>query len=101
MEPIYEDIMNAMNHYITMDISAYEYYKRKTLNALIEDIKHSPKYMGIIKNVCAVNSHLYVTIKESVKTLPTETRTRLMDNVIHLLETNESLTWLCMEYTIN
>ena len=99
MEPIFDEIQAEFHYQLTGEIESY--YKKALLESLIEDIKHSPKYMGVIKNACILNSHLYVTLKDSVRTLPIETRTRLTDNVVTLLETNKTIQWLIVEYTVN
>lgn len=99
MEPLFDEIQAEFHYQLTGEIESY--YKKALLDSLIEDIKHSPKYMGVVKNACIVNSHLYVTLKDSVRTLPIETRTRLTDNVVTLLETNKTIQWLIVEYTVN
>lgn len=99
MEPLFDVIQAEFHYQLTGEIESY--YKKALLESLIEDIKHSPKYMGVIKNACIVNSHLYVTLKDSVRTLPMETRTRLIDNVVTLLKTNKTVQWLIVEYTVN
>lgn len=99
MEPLFDVIQAEFHYQLTGEIESY--YKKALLDSLIEDIKHSPKYMGVVKNACIVNSHLYVTLKDSVKELPIETRTRLTDNVVTLLETNKTIQWLIVEYTVN
>ena len=99
MEPIFDEIYAEFHYQLTGDIESY--YKKVLLDTLIEQLKHSPKYMGVVKNACIVNSHLYVTLKDSVRTLPIETRTRLIDNVLTLLKTNETIQWLLVDYTVN
>ena len=99
METLFDEIDAEFYYQLTGDINSY--YKKALLESLIEDIKHSPQYMGVIKNACILNSHLYVTLKDSVRTLPIETRTRLTDNVATLLKTNKTIQWLIVEYTVN
>ena len=99
MEPIFDEIQAEFHYQLTGEIESY--YKKALLDTLIEDIKHSPKYMGVVKNACILNSHLYVTLKDSVRTLPIETRTRLTNNVVTLLKTNKTVQWLLVEYTVN
>lgn len=99
MEMLFDEIDAEFYYQLTGEINSY--YKKALLESLIEDIKHSPKYMGVVKNACIVNSHLYVTLKDSVKTLPIDTRTRLINNVLTLLKTNNTIQWLSVEYTVN
>lgn len=99
MEPLFDEINAEFHYQLTGDLESY--YKKVLLDTLIEDIKHSPKYMGVVKNACIVNSHLYVTLKDSVRTLPIETRTPLIDNVVTLLKTNKTVQWLSVQYTVN
>ena len=99
MEPLFDEIYAEFHYQLTGDIESY--YKKVLLDTLIEQLKHSPKYMGVVKNACIVNSHLYVTLKDSVKTLPIDTRTRLINNVLTLLKTNNTIQWLSVEYTVN
>ena len=99
MEPLFEQINAEFHYQLTGEIESY--YKKALLDSLIEDIKHSPKYMGVIKNACILNSHLYVTLKDSVKTLPIDTRTRLTNNLLNQLKTNNTIQWLSVQYTVN
>ena len=99
MEPLFDEIYAEFHYQLTGDINSY--YKKVLLDTLIEQLKHSPKYMGVIKNACIVNSHLYVTLKDSVKTLPIDTRTRLTNNLLNQLKTNNTIQWLSVQYTIN
>ena len=96
---LFDEIDAEFYYHLTGEINSY--YQKALLDFLIEQIKHSPKYMGVVKNACIVNSHLYVTLKDSVRTLPIETRTRLIDNVLTLLKTNETVQWLLVDYTVN
>ena len=99
MEPIFDEIYAEFHYQLTGDIESY--YKKVLLDTLIEQLKHSPKYMGVVKNACIVNSHLYVTLKDSVKTLPIDTRTPLTNNLLNQLKTNNTIQWLSVEYTVN
>ena len=99
MEPLFDEIYAEFHYQLTGDIESY--YKKVLLDTLIEQLKHSPKYMGVVNNACIVNSHLYVTLKDSVKTLPIDTRTRLTNNLLNQLKTNNTIQWLSVQYTIN
>jgi len=99
MEMLFDEIDAEFYYQLTGDINSY--YKKVLLDTLIEQLKYSPKYMGVIKNACIVNSHLYVTLKDSVKTLPIDTRTRLTNNLLNQLKTNNTIQWLSVQYTVN
>ena len=99
MEMLFDEIDAEFYYQLTGDINSY--YKKVLLDTLIEQLKHSPKYMGVVKNACIVNSHLYVTLKDSVKTLPIDTRTRLTNNLLNQLKTNNTIQWLSVQYTVN
>ena len=99
MEPLFEQINAEFHYQLTGEIESY--YKKALLDTLIEQLKYSPKYMGVIKNACILNSHLYVTLKDSVKTLPIDTRTRLINNVLNQLKTNNTIQLFSVQYTVN
>lgn len=99
MEPLFDEINAEFHYQLTGEIEGY--YKQALLDSLIEDIKQSPKYMGVIDNVVMLNSWLYVKIKKSVYTLPEPTRTRLMDNVFNLLSKNNTIQFLSINYRVN
>ena len=99
MEPIFDEINAEFHYQLTGELESY--YKKHLLDILIEQLKHSPKYMGVIKNACMVNDKLYVKLKDSVWTLPIETRTRLVDNVLTMLKTNKTIQMFFVEYTVS
>lgn len=99
MEPLFDVIQAEFHYQLTGEIESY--YKKALLDTLIEQVRYSPKYMGVVENVCIVNSILYIKIKESVKSLPTITRTRLIDNLINLLETNLTVKLFSVKYELN
>ena len=99
MQPIFEEINAEFHYQLTGEIDSY--YKKFLLDTLIEQLKDSPKYVGVVENACMVNSILYIKIKESVKSLPINTRTRLMDNLVNLIETNLTVRNLSVKYEIN
>lgn len=99
MEPIFDEIQAEFHYQLTGDVNSY--YKKALLDTLIEQVRYSPKYMGVVENVCIVNSILYIKIKESVKSLPTITRTRLIDNLVNLLETNLTVKLFSVKYELN
>ena len=80
MEPLFDEINAEFQYHLTGEID--EYVKKLLFDSLLDEIKCSPKYMGAIENAVMLNSWLYVTIKPSVKALPDNLRTRLVDNVL-------------------
>jgi len=99
MEPIFDEIQAELHYQLTGEIESY--YKKALLDTFIEQLKYSPKYVGVVENACMVNSILYIKIKESVKSLPINTRTRLMDNLVNLIETNPTVKFLFIKYELN
>ena len=75
------------------------YLLKHSLELLIEEIKNSPKYMGMVKNVCILNDVLYVSVRSS-KGIPKDTYTKLMDNVFAQLKTNKTINSLNIVYEV-
>jgi hypothetical protein len=99
MEPLFDEIQAEFHYQLMGGVETY--YKKELLDTLIEQLKYSPKYMGVTENACIVNSILYIKIKESVKSSPTNTRTRLIDNLVNLLETNSAVKMFSIKYELN
>ena len=75
------------------------YLIKHSLELLIEEIKNSPKYMGMVKNACIVNDVLYVAVRNS-NGIPKDTYTKLMDNVFAQLNLNKTINNLNIVYEV-
>lgn len=75
------------------------YLLKHSCGLLIEEIKNSPKYMGMVKNACILNDILYVSVRSS-NGIPKDTYTKLIDNVFTQLNSNQRIKNLSIEYQV-
>ena len=100
MEPIDLDYFESVwgeDLFIRREMKSY--LLKHSLELLIEEIKNSPKYMGMVKNACIVNDVLYVAVRNS-NGIPKDTYTKLMDNVFAQLNLNKTINNLNIVYEV-
>lgn len=98
MEPIdLEHFESVWGEDLRREMRAYLLKHSREL--LVEDIKNSPKYMGMVKNACILNDVLYVSVRNS-NGIPKDTYTKLVDNVFTQLNSNQTIKNLNIVYQV-